>query len=77
MNTLFSTRRGYASSPNEMLLTPRIVFTSGSSCLIRLTASSVSMPAVRYSSCPVDIGRVSASKIKSTPRIPYFFVASS
>src|SRR5882762_7540195 len=60
-----------------MLLTPRTVFTSGSSCRIRFTAAKVSMPADRYSSCPVEIGSVSVSKSKSTGRMPYFFVARS
>jgi hypothetical protein len=57
-----------ASRPKEILLNPRMVLTAGSSLLIRLMAWSVSMPALRYSSCPVEIGRVSASKIKSTGR---------
>jgi hypothetical protein len=77
MKTLFSTRRAYAFSPNEMLLTPRMVFTSGSSCLMRRTAASVSIPAVRYSSWPVEMGRVRASNTRSTGRIPYLVVASS
>ncbi len=60
-----------------MLLTPRIVLTSGNSFLIRSMAFSVSIPAVRYSSWPVEIGSVSASKIRSTERMPYLFVARS
>src|SRR5439155_27364357 len=36
-----------------------------------------SIPAVRYSSCPVEIGRVSASKIRSTGRMPYLLTARS
>jgi len=54
-----------------------MVFTPGSTFLICLTAFSVSMPAVRYSSCPVEIRKVSASKIKSVGSRPYFFVAGS
>jgi hypothetical protein len=39
---------------------------------MRFTAFKVSMPAERYSSCPVEIGSVSVSKSKSTGRMPYF-----
>ena len=60
-----------------MLLTPSTVFTSGNSSWMRFTAFSVSMPAERYSSCPVEMGRVSVSKSRSTGRMPYFCVARS
>src|SRR6266704_3686723 len=42
-----------------MLDTPRMVMHSGSSSLIPFTALSVSTPALRYSSWPVEMGRVS------------------
>ncbi len=76
-NTELSTTRAAGLSPNEMLDKPSVVCTSGYSRLTSRMASMVSMPSRRVSSCPVAIGKVSASMMMSWVRIPQLAVRSS
>ena len=75
-NTELSTTRAAGLRPKEMFDSPRVVCTSGKRSLIVRIASIVSMPSRRVSSCPVAIGKVSASMMMSEVRIPQFWVRS-
>ena len=68
--TEFSTWRAAGLRPNETFESPRIVDTPGSSVLIDRMPSIVSMPSRRLSSMPVDNGRASGSKRRSSGSSP-------
>ena len=63
-NTELSTWRAAGERPKETLETPSVVYTPGSSALMRRMASMVAMPSPRRSSSPVESGKVSASKMQ-------------
>ncbi len=72
-NTEFSTWRAAGLRPNEMLDSPRVVWILGWDWVSRRMASMVSMPSLRTSSCPVEIGNVRQSMMMSssaTPQLP-------
>ena len=69
-NTELRTWRAAGLRPNETLESPRMVETPGSSALMRRIPSMVSMPSRRLSSMPVDSGRASGSKIRSSGASP-------
>ena len=74
--TEFKTLRAVGLSPKEILLTPRVVKTSGNSAFNSLMASKVSIASLRVSSCPVVIGKVKQSTIMSPTFIPQLWVRS-
>ena len=75
-NTELSTMREAAFKPNETLLTPSVVCTSGNSSFKARIASIVSIPSRRVSSCPVAIGKVKQSIRMSPVAMPQLVVKS-
>ena len=74
--TELRTIRAAGLRPNETLLTPRVVCTSGNSIFNWRIASIVSIASRRVSSCPVAIGKVKQSMMMSETRIFHFSVRS-
>ncbi len=70
-NTLFRVARAGRPSPNDTLLTPRLVNTPGRFSLIRRMPSMVALPDSRYSSSPVARVKVRASKMRAPGSSPY------
>ncbi|MCY1230974.1 hypothetical protein D9M72_434090 [compost metagenome] len=70
-NTEFSTTRAAGFRPKETLETPRVVLMPGYLVVIWRMASMVSMPSRRVSSWPVATGKVRASTMMSSTRMPH------